>query len=570
MPRTLIRAPQHDRTLSLGWLCISWMEHFVRHGPGSVQGRPISHGDEYTGVVVDAYAVGEHPSNNHLLYDSVFFSRPKGCDKSGLGARLALFEALGPARFIGWAIGGEVYEDPWGLGFRYVYEAGEPMGGHVTAPFVRIMSTEESQVGNVYETIYYNLTDEECPLAHVPGVDAGRERVYLPWGGEIRTSTASSSSKDGGKETFVVFDESHLYNTPELRRMYLTVAQNTRKRKKFDGTWFIETTTMFAPGEESIAEKTFAEAEALADGRKTRGRHRLLYDHRWGEVDDLADELLLRAGLLEAYGEAAAWMDIDGLVDQFYDSRNPVANSRRFFLNAQTAANDAWIAPHEWNACRRPERAIKPGDMVTLGLDGSVNDDSTAVVACRVSDGHLQLVGVWERPEGLAGEGWQVDREAVDACVAGAMATYEVVGFFADPAHWQDYLDRWHGEYAARMKVKATDRRPLEWWTNRPKAMVSALERFYEAVVEQRLSFTPPEDRTGRDAELAATLSRHVRNARRMPTRSGLQIRKEFPHSKRKIDACMSAVLAFESRMEAVAAGVKSKEETFYAARRIR
>ena len=78
MPRTLIRAhTDEDRSRSLGWLCLAWMEYFVVHGPGSVQGLPVAHGDEYTGFIVDMYALGEHPSNNHLLYDSAFLSRPK-------------------------------------------------------------------------------------------------------------------------------------------------------------------------------------------------------------------------------------------------------------------------------------------------------------------------------------------------------------------------------------------------------------------------------------------------------------------------------------------------------------
>lgn len=77
MPRTLVRAPGHDRNRSLGWLCIAWMEHFCVHGPGDVQGQRVEHADEYTGFVVDCYAVGDHASNNHMLYDSVFFSRPK-------------------------------------------------------------------------------------------------------------------------------------------------------------------------------------------------------------------------------------------------------------------------------------------------------------------------------------------------------------------------------------------------------------------------------------------------------------------------------------------------------------
>jgi hypothetical protein len=574
MPRTLVRAHRdEDRHRSLGWLGLAWMEHFVVHGPGAVQGQPVSHGDEYTGFIVDAYMCGDHPSNNHMLYDSAFLSRPKGCDKSGLGARLALFEGLGPCRFGGWARGGEIYEDPWGLDFRYVYQAGEPMGRHCTAPVIRCLATEENQAAtNVFQTIHFNITDDEFEplLSFVPGVDAGVDKILLPHGGDIRVSTASSSAKDGGRETFLIMDESHLYNTPELRRMYRTVTRNLRKRKLIDGTWYLETTTMFAPGEESMAELTYAEAEALREGRKRRGRHRLLYDHRWGECKDLADEEDLRLALRESYGDALAWMDLDSLVDEFYDLRNEAADSRRYFLNAKTSSSDSWIAEHEWVACKRPGQGLKKRDVVTLGFDGSVRDDATALVACRPSDGHLELIGLWERPEGPEGESWSVDGEAVDAAVANAMRHYRVVGFFADPAHWQDYLDRWHNEFAEKMQVQASAKKPLEWWTNRPTAIVAALQRFYEAVQGVRLGYTPAEDRAGRPAELSLALTRHVLNAKRAETRAGLAIRKDTPKSMHKIDAAMAAVLAYEAAREAVAAGLTTMPDELVVPRRIR
>lgn len=580
MPRTLVRAHTDEgRHRSLGWLAVAWMEFFVVHGPGDVQGQPVSHGDEYTGFIVDCYALGEHASNNHLLHDSAFFSRPKGCDKSGLGARLALFEALGPCRFSGWAKGGEVYEDPWGLGFRYVYSPGEPMGKPVTAPFIRCLATEESQVGNVFESIKYNLTPqdsddedaEDPPLSYVPNVDCGAEKVILPRGGEIRVSTASASSKDGGKETFAVFDESHLYTTPELRRMYRTVTRNMRKRKKLAGTWFCETTTMFAPGEESIAEKTYEEADAIREGRKKRGRHRVLYDHRWGECKDVTDEAALRSALLEAYGDAAQWMDIDGLVDEFYDTRNEEADSRRYFLNARMSASDAWIKEHVWTSCKRSDKALQRRDLVTLGLDGSVRDDATALVACRM-DGHMELIGLWEKPEGAEGEDWQVDRDSVDAKVSWAMKHFEVAGFFMDPAHWQDYCDKWTSEFGEKMRVKATVKRPLEYWTNRPVAIAAALERFKEAAEEERITYTDPDDRgEGTDEQkFALAFTRHVLNARRREKRGGIQIGKDKPKSTKKIDAAMAAVLAYEAACDARAAGVKPKAASFQLPRRIR
>lgn len=464
------------------------------------------------------------------------------------------------------------------MGFVYVYQAGEPMGRPVTAPMIRCLATEEGQAAsNVFATIHFNLTDEEYepPLSFVPNVDAGVDRILLPGGGDIRVSTASSSAKDGGKETFCILDETHLYTTAELKRMYRTITRNMRKRKKGSGTWFFECTTMFAPGEESMAELTYAEAEALREGRKRRGRHRLMYDHRWGECKDLSDEAALRAALIEAYGDAMLWIDIDGLIDEFYDLRNTAADSRRYFLNARTSASDAWIAEHEWVACKRPGTFLKRRDLVTLGFDGSIGGehaDATALVACRVSDGHLELLNLWEKPQGPEGENWQVDREAVDAAVVNAMKHLDVCGFFADPAHFQDYLDRWHRQWAEKMQVKATAKKPLEWWTNRPTAIVAALERFYSAVQDGRVGFTPPEDR-GDDTpeqQMALALTRHVLNARRAPGRAGLAIRKEHPHSAKKIDGAMAAVLAFEAAGEAIALGVKPSGQNLAVAKRIR
>lgn len=549
MPRTLVHAPGHDRRRSLGWLAVAWMESLVVHGPGDVQGQPVRHGDEFTGFIVDCYAVGDSPENTHRLYDSAFLSRPKGCDKSGLGGRFALFEALGPCRFAGWAEGGETYEDPWGLGFQYVYEPGEPMGRHVTAPFIRCMATEEGQTGNVYDTVLLNLTDEDAPLSQIPGLDAGLTRIYLPGGGEIRPSTASSASKDGGLETFVVFDETHLYNLPELRRMYGTVTRNLRKRKKGAGTWFLETTTMFAAGEESTAESTFQLAEQIREG--TSRRARLLYDHRWGECDDLSAEEQLRAAIGEAFGEAIEWNDIDGIVDEFYDTRNDPVDSRRYFLNAQTGASDAWLVPHEWAGCADPAKVVAAGERITLGFDGSRRrsrgvTDATALIGCRVSDGHLFEIAVWEQPDGVAGRDWWVPTAEVEAAVRSAFQKYKVVGFYADPAaEWRSFIANWEYTYGRRLRVRSTQQHPIEWWMNKPQAVVRALELFHVAVLSGELTH---------DGSFA--LTRHVLNARRRPSRAGLQIAKEHPDSRRKIDAAIAATLAWQARLDALSKGL--------------
>lgn len=551
MPRQVVTATGHDRNRSLGWLAVAWMEFFVRHGPGDVQGERVVHGDEYTGFIVDCYALQE---NGRRLYDSAFLSRPKGCDKSGLASRFVLFEALGPCRFLGWAKGGEVYRDPWGLGFEYVYEPGEPMGRPVKVPYIRCMATEEDQTGNVYDTIHFNLTDDDCPLSKVlpRKDDAGLTRVLLPGGGEITPSTASSASKDGGKETFVDYDESHLYNRPELRRMYATVNRNLRKRKKNAETWFLESTTMFAPGEKSVAEETYKLAKLIAEG-KTK-RERLLLDHRYGvcDVENLGDEDALRAALTDAYGDALAWNDLDGMVDEVLDPRTLLSDSIRYFLNDESVPENAWLAGYEWAGRLDATKTVADADLITLGFDGSRSRrrgmaDATALIGCRVADGHIFELKVWEQPSGAAGADWEVPVEEVLAEVRSAFARYNVAAFYADPAKWESHVAGWERDYGPKLRVKASHKHPIEWWMTgtRRVATAAALEKFHGAVVDGEMTH-----------DGASTLTRHVLAARRV--RDG-QIAKESAESDRKIDAAVAAVLAWQARLDALAAGIQTQ-----------
>lgn len=514
---------------SLGPQLVQWYEAYLVHGPGDVMGEPIELDDEFYEFLVRAYRLD--PETGRRVYRRAFLSRAKGRAKSELAGMMVCGEALAPVRFAGWDANGN------------------PVGRPVKTPFIRCLATEEGQSGNTFDNV-------STMMAHLvehhgdtfPGIDFGRSsqtssRILLhAQHGEIVPSTASGASKDGGKETFAVFDETHLYVLPELRRMHDTVRRNLRKRREAE-PWCLETSTMYRPGEESVAERTHAYHQAIVEGRvKERG---LLFDHREAPSDvDLSDRDSLLAGLKAAYGPASEWMDLDGIIAEIWDPQNDPSDSRRYWLNQVVAASDAWLAPNEWGRVADATKSLADNDTVTLGFDGSVRDDSTALVACRVEDGHLELLGCWEKPDGPAGDGWQVDRQAVDAAVFAAFERLNVVGFYADPAYWADTIDRWMAEFGPRLRVRASQQRPLEWWTNRPKAMVDALDRFHEAVLTGQLTH-----------DGGTVLTRHVLNARRRVGRSGITISKEFPGSPRKIDAAMAAVLAYECRGDAVTAG---------------
>lgn len=551
--RERIRADIHDRTLSLGWVAIWWIETFCVHGPGDVQGEPIELDEEFAGFILDAYALGP---DGRRLYDSGFISRAKGRAKSELAGFIVLFESMGPARFDRFAVGGEQYTQD---GFSYTYTAGEPIGKPVVAPVIRCLATEETQAGNTYDNVYFNLS--EGPLSNgLPRDAAGLTRIFLPGGGEIIPSSASNSSKDGGKETFVVFDETHLYTSRELKRMYDTVRRNLAKRKAAE-PWSLETSTMYLPGEKSVAEETHDLAKMINEGKVKR--QRLLFDHREADADiDLTDEQQVRAGINEAYGPFADVMDVDRILSEFYDPRNDPQDSRRYYFNQPTSSKDAWISSPEWTACAA-SKEVALGEQITLGFDGSRKrtrglTDATALIGCRVSDGHLFEIKVWEQPEGPAGEGWEVPITEVDYQVRQAFENYKVVGMFADPAKWESYIAQWEADFGKNLKVKSTLNHPIEWWMtgNRSYLVVRALEQFQNAVIDKELTHS------------GLALSRHVLNSRRRLGRSGVSIAKEHPESPNKIDAAVAAVLAYQARLQALSKGEATK--TTFVPRRIR
>lgn len=531
------RGPEYPGEFpSLGHHLVRWYETYLIHGPGDVMGEPIVLDDEFYEFVVRAYRID--PETGRRVYRRAFLSRAKGRAKSELAGMMTCGEALADVRFAGWDA------------------RGEPVGRPVKSPYIRCLATEEGQSGNTFDNV-------STMMAHIcenhgdeyPGIDFGRStqtstRIILhARHGEIVPSTASGAAKDGGKETFAVFDETHLYVLPELRRMHDVVRRNLRKRRDSE-PWALETSTMYRPGDESVAEKTHGYHQAIVEGRvKEKG---LLFDHREAPPDvDLSDRDSLLMGLKAAYGPASEWMDLDGIIAEIWDPQNDPSDSRRYWLNQVVEASDAWMPPRHWNACANAEKVLADQDTVALGFDGSVRDDSTALVACRVEDGYLSLLGCWEKPEGPAGDGWQVDREAVDATVSAAFGKFNVIGFYADPALWQDYLDRWMAEFGSRVRVRASAHRPLEWWTNRPKYMVDALARFHDAVLAGLLSH-----------DGGSTLTRHVLNARNRQGRSGVTISKEHPGSPKKIDAAMAAVLAYECRADAVTMGFARQRRT--------
>lgn len=350
---------------------------------------------------------------------------------------LACAEALAEVRFDGWDA------------------SGNPVARPVTAPIIRCFATEENQAGNTYENVHYMLS-EGVVFDEYPGLDVGISRVYLPDGGRIVALSSSAGAKDGGLDTFDIVDESHLWVTRELKSLHDTVDRNLSKRQLADG-WMLETSTMYAPGENSVAEDTHASSKSVPG---------VLFDHKQAPKDgelipgtdivmDIEDDASVIAALRYVYGPAASWMDLEGIVaKQLRDPKKRESDFRRYYLNQPWSLEEKFIRADEWDELCVPnrfgndpdgretydERTISPipdQTDVVLAFDGSLNNDWTVLSVITIDlKPHVDVVKTWDPPEDKP-DGWSVDVLDVMETIRLACAKWNVKEIAADPARWK-------------------------------------------------------------------------------------------------------------------------------------
>jgi hypothetical protein len=541
------RGPEYPGELpTLGYQVLDWIAEYLIVPDGPLAGEPLTFTHEQAKFILDFYTVapgfdgpaiqGAALCNARRIRRAVL-SRAKGWGKSPLVAALCLTEALAEVVPDGWDAAGEPVARAWStLGFK---------------PKVQVIAVSEDQTVNTWDPLLEMARGG--PVLDAYDIEPLDSFVNVPRG-LIEYTTSAAVSREGFRPVFAAFDQTESWLVGNGgRKLAATVRRNLTKTQGSS----IETPNAFVPGEGSVAEKSFEAHKSQTEG-KLKGDEGILLDHREAPADTEPDDReSLLAGLAYAYGESAdvngGWVNLQRVLLDYWDPDTEPQDARRFFLNQVTHAIDSWLSQPEVAACADASKIVRPGELITLGFDGSRKrnrkvTDATALIGCRVSDGHLFELGVWEQPDGPAGETWQVPVAEVLAAVDQAFTTYTVVGFFADPAKWEGHVTAWEAKYGPRLKVRASRDHPIEWWMTGGRALliVRATARLHNAIVDREITYGG-----------SHAFTRHLLNTRRRVSRAGIQIAKEHPDSPRKIDAVSAAILAFEARADALAKGLE-------------
>jgi hypothetical protein len=519
---------------TLGHHIWRWVEGNLQHG----QGRPWRYTMEQVRILFWWYAID--PETGDFKYRDAVLQRLKGWGKDPFGATLAAAEFVGPCRWNGRiAKPGEIRGVP----------AGQPVGEPHPEAWVQIAAVSKDQTRNTM-IIFGSLFTKEAKAEY--GIDVGKEIVYAHKGlSRIEAVTSSPRSLEGGRTTFTLLNETHHWiESNQGHEMAATIERNATKSADGSARTFA-ITNAFEPGEDSVAEQTRDAYEAAEAGRAEDTG--ILYDSLEAPPEAKLTKPWLEKVLLAVRGDSD-WLNIPRLIKSILDPRNPPSRSRRFWYNQIVAAEDAWMARYEWDACKRDDLELVDGDEIVLFFDGSKSDDATGLCACRLSDGFVTALGVWQKPANWPAPNtpgyvpYRVPRDEVHGVVENAFSRYRVLAFFADPGsgqddddgemYWDAYIDLWGQTWGSKLALRSVVSGPkahaVRWDMRDPRnqeTFTEAVKRTHADVLERTLVHDGHK-----------VLRTHVINARRRTNRWGITIGKEHRESARKIDLAVCMV----------------------------
>lgn len=522
----LLVVPEFDEKYpTLGAQVAAFIEERCVFGPGSLKGQPAKLNRDHRRILDRGYEhfPRSHPRAGRRRFDRVGWSCRKGSTKTEFGAWVAYAELHpeSPVRFAGYNRDGTLKQ-----------------GRPVADPYIPMLANTQEQVAE----LAYGALMVICELGADPELfDIGLDRIIRigisgEADGKAVPLSGAPNARDGARTTFQMFDETHRLYLPNHKAAVVTMNANLPKRPPED-PWTLSTTTAGEPGQDSVAEDEYFEAECASRGEIARPT--LFFFHRQasdGYNMDVYEERV--AAVTEASGsDVAEWSDIDRIAAQWDRPKADKAYLERVWCNRWGQSAMQAFNVSRWKSLELEGETIPKRAQVTVGFDGARMRDATAIVVTDVFSGMQQLEGLWEKPLN-APDDWEVDEAEVNEKIAELFRRFRVVRMYADPPHWNYTVGAWAAKWPDVVE---------EFWTNQKRRVIKAIQAFEDAIVSGSVSHNCPED--GDFTRHIGNAGRHSTNLLDDETGERLWILGKL-HPERKFDAAMAAVLSWQARMD--------------------
>lgn len=345
-----------------------------------------------------------------------------------------------------------------------------------------------------------------------------RDAIEVPSTGSVyRVLSAEAYSKEGLNPSAVIFDELHAQPNRDLFDV-MSLAMGARGRL---ATLIAITTPGVrtdTTGKDSIAFTLYQYGQRIARGEIDDPT---FFMASW-EAPNEADHRLPETWKISnpGYGDICSAEDFESAV-----RRTPEPEFRTKRCGQWVSSAISWLPTGAWEACKG-EVDLAGKDYI-IGFDGSFSGDSTVLVGVTIEETpQIFMIHAWEKDPNIHDDTWRVDILDVENKIREFVkANPNVKEIVCDPYRWQ-----------RSMQVLAEEGYPIvEYPSTNARRMVPACAKFFDAVVEGRVI---------QDGD--ALLARHLSNAVVKTDNLGVRIVKENRASSRRIDAAVSAVIAFD------------------------
>lgn len=519
--------PDSVPELTLGWNAIHWATKYLRQPDGDQAGERWHFTGSQVRFILHWYAIEPDDSRQgwRWVYNHGVRRLPKGSGKSPFAGALALIELLAPVRFKSW-------DDT---------KPGGIIGKRVSMPLVQIAGVAESSAMINTMRMVTALAPKGSRLAGDHDLELGKTIIYTGNNGQLHIITNSAAAAEGAQTTFAIMDQTENWRTgnggDQLARV---IRRNLRK----SGNRTVETCNAWEPGQNSVAEQAFS-AWVNEETDRTRGTARTLMDIRMAPPVKMTDSIeKLIAAVEFAYGDCH-WINARDIVENgILDLKTSVSESKRFYFNWPSIADNAWADPQDWKTMANEDFYIPYGDDIAIGFDGSRTRDATAMIGCHIETGYTFVIGIWKPVKSTKSTpGIPVPVHEVDAALEQANKDYNIVGFLADVREWESFTKiDWPKRFAENLVIEAVpggqQPEPIAWdMRTHVRQFTQAAEMVLAEIKGHR--FQHDGDTRLRD---------HVANSREYPNQYGTSISKQSPDSDEKIDGAAAMILARHAR----------------------
>jgi hypothetical protein len=511
--RIMPEIPAENRTL--GWQILEWMVDNLVHG---VTGEPLELTNEGIDFVLCAYAIDDE---GRWLYDRAALRRARGTGKSPLAAAMACAELCGPVRFGGWD------------------EDGFPIGVPEPAPWVQIIAITMEQTKPIMDIARASFSEAAIEKYGLTiGIEAIIKAHRIDGGGPGRLAAIANNPRAlrGPRPTAVFADEVSEWiasngGHASMIRIMSNLAKNPGGRARL-----FEFCNAFEPGLDSHAERTY---QAYVTQVELSGFSRILYDTleadpalKLTNMDELEEAIRQAAG--DAY-----WLDVRRLVNQALDTGTSPTTFRREHLNQILSDDDSLISMPLFDELGQNVRPLDMEDVVTLGFDGSLSGDGTAIVAYRLEDHSFHLLEYWEPPtiQDPNSPKWRIDEQMVDDHFRAYMETLNVVAAACDVHPFESWVYAWEKDYGQKLQAKASAAGQLIR-DNRSdqRGLTYLCEALVNEIESKKIHFRP-----------TLTMRMHWANAKRRLNRWGFSFGKITKSSTKRVDIVAASLMAYSA-----------------------